>query len=359
MITNASERVGIAFARDLRSAPERIHTVGIDSNASMLQRVQTDESCLVPRANDPDYIPVLRALVEERRVDLLIVTRAIEMLTVARDRARIGARVFLPRVETLELCNNKVASYERWHAAGVPVPASMRINSVADLERAFDDLGPELWLRDIGGAGGKGSLPVTDMKTAVGWIDIRRGWGNFMAATRLTADTVTWESIWRNGRLVAAQGRRRHYWEFAALTPSGVTGITGSGETVSDPIVDDIALRAVLAIDSAPDGLMGVDMTYDKHGTPRVTEINGGRFMNGGVVLYSNAEVSFPYLTVRAAMDELPQPWVPLVNPLTPGIVCVRGMDVEPVLTTKAQLNEVQARLVELRRRAQPVLVPA
>jgi carbamoyl-phosphate synthase large subunit len=306
----------------------------------------------VPRATDADYLPVLKQLVEEHKIDLIIVTRPIEMLTVARDREKVGTRTFLPKAETLELCNDKIASYAKWKAAGVPVPPSMRIYKEEDLKKAFKDFGPELWLRDIGGAGGKGSLPVSDMETAVGWINIRKGWGSFMAARRLTSRTVTWESIWRNGKLVAAQGRERHYWEFAALTPSGVTGITGSGETVSDPVVDDIAQRAIKAVDPSPNGLMGVDMTYNQEGVPCVTEINGGRYMNGGVVLYSGAGISFPYLTVQAGMDELPKNWTPKINPLPPGIVCVRGMDVEPVLLKKDKIKQAETELAALRKRA-------
>ena len=47
LITNASERVGVSFARDLRKAGD-FHTIGIDSDPRKLQRVQTDEKILSP-----------------------------------------------------------------------------------------------------------------------------------------------------------------------------------------------------------------------------------------------------------------------------------------------------------------------
>lgn len=354
LITNASERVGVAFARDLRRAGG-FHTIGIDSNASKLQRVQTDDKILSPSAHEEDYLRVMRMLVEENNVDLVVVTRQVEMERVAKEREAVGTRTFLPKIETLELCKDKIASNKVWTEAGVPVPPSMFVHTKKDLEKAFDEISPDLWLRDIGGAGGKGALPASDMKTAVGWIDMNDGWGNFMAAKRLSERTVTWESIWYHGKLIAAQGRERHYWEMAGLAPSGVTGITGSGETVTDEGVGEIALKAIYAVDKEPHGLMGVDMTYDHDGTPCVTEINAGRFMNGGVTLYSPAfgpGESFPYMTVMAGLDEVPENWESKINPLKPGIICVRGMDVEPVLLTQADLDKTSEDLAALRARA-------
>lgn len=36
---------------------------------------------------------------------------------------------------------------------------------------AFEQLGGDLWIRATSGAGGRGSLPVTDYETAKLWID--------------------------------------------------------------------------------------------------------------------------------------------------------------------------------------------
>ena len=74
-------------------------------------------------------------------------------------------------------------------------------------------------------------------------------------------------SVWKNGELIVAQGRKRLYWELAKISPSGVTGATGTGLTYSDPELNEIAEKAVRSIDSRPDGLFGVDMAYDKKGS--------------------------------------------------------------------------------------------
>ena len=96
------------------------------------------------------------------------------MLPISIARDSLGTRTFLPRHETLLLCDSKMASYERWSQAGVPVPQSVMINTEADLRRAFKDIGNQLWLRNISGTGGKGSLPVSDFDIAKRWIDLSR-----------------------------------------------------------------------------------------------------------------------------------------------------------------------------------------
>lgn len=354
LITNASERYGVALAVDLRRIAGEFHTVGTDSHPNKLQRAQTDIKILMPSAHEPDYIETLHTVVEEHDVDLVIVTREVEMQRVARERVQAGTRTFLPPVETFDLCKDKNATYDALHKAGVPVPPSMFIDDPDDLQIALNELGPDIWLRHIGGAGGKGSLPVNSMKAGVAWIDMNEGWGKFMAATRLSERTVTWESIWVHGRLIAAQTRARHYWELAGLAPSGVTGIAGSAETVSNKTLDEISLKAIKAVDPEPHGLMGVDMTYDHDGNALVTEINAGRFMNNGVLQYApvlEAHETFQYLAVMAGLGEIPDNWTPRINPLPAGLICVTGLNVEPVLLTSEELEKTKQDMDALRAR--------
>ena len=156
----------------------------------------------------------------------------------------------------------------------------------------------------------------------------------------LQADkTVTWLSIWFEGELVVAQTRRRKSWGFANRTLSGVTGITGVGETYSNENVDRVALDTILAIDKKPHGVYGVDMTYDQNDFPNPTEINMRFFTTcyfftecglnlpeiyKDIILYQN----FPSLEKR-------------INPLPDGQLWIRDMDREPILTTEEAVYKV------------------
>jgi hypothetical protein len=215
----------------------------------------------------------------------------------------------------------------------------------------------DVWLRPITGAAGIGSLHTSDFDEAKTWMDFNQGWGSFTATTYLSPDSFTWQSIWNHGEFVVAQGRRRLFWEFANRAPSGITGITGAAVTVSDPQVDDLSRRAILAVDPEPHGIFSVDLTYGADGTPNPTEINIGRFFTTHL-FFTAAGLNMPEIAVRLAFDEEPPELACKVNPLEPGLVWVRGVDKEPVLTNLEALNATQSEL-DRRRAKTRQAVPA
>jgi carbamoyl-phosphate synthase large subunit len=139
---------------------------------------------------------------------------------------------------------------------------------------------------------------------------------------------------------VVAQTRRRHSWNFGNRTLSGVTGITGVGETCSEPEVDELAQRAISAVDDKPHGLFGVDMTYAEAGHPCVTEINIGRFFTTHY-FFTQAGLNMPDIYCRLAIHGTKPKLEKKINPLPDGLIWIRGMDVQPVMTTADELERV------------------
>jgi carbamoyl-phosphate synthase large subunit len=349
LVTGAGGSPATNFVRSLRSAPEPMHLVGTDADRYCLMRAETDARHLVPPAADPSYLDVLNAIIERERIDLVHAQNDAEVAFISEHRDRIGARVFLPAPATVLLCQDKFRSWERWRAAGLAVPETVLLHSDEDLKLAFERFGGALWLRATSGAGGRGALPVHDLDTARSWLGFHRGWGSFTAAELLEPDSITWMSVWRDGDLVVAQGRRRLYWELSRLSPSGVTGVTGAGVTVADPALDDLAIQAVLAIDARPHGLFGVDLTFDRSGEPNPTEINVGRFFTTHH-FFTALGLNLPYIYVKLAFGE-PAPAIPRrCNPLPAGQVWIRGVDFEPVLTSTGEIERHVAELEELQR---------
>ncbi len=345
-MTGAGGAPATNFVRSLKRSPEPFYFIGLDVNKYTLCRAETDERYLVPAVSSPDYAPVLGQIIAETRPDFLHNQVDQEMLSLSLCRDDLGVRTFLPRHQILETCASKLASYLAWEAAGIRVPRTLPIDSPDDLAAAFATFGPRLWLREIHGAAGEGSLPTDDPEVALHWINFRQGWGRFTAAECLEPQSVTWQSIWHEGELMAAQGRKRLYWEFGSRAPSGVTGVTGTGVTVSDPMVDAIALQAILAIDSQPHGIFSVDLTYDKAGVPNPTEINCGRFFTTHL-FFTEAGLNMPYLYVKLGLGEpvdLPEP---RINPLPPDLAWVRGMDTEPRLVPVSEIESRSQGLAE------------
>ena len=343
------------FIRSLRASGEPFHFIGMTSRKYDLAKAKTDERYLVPPARDPGYRAVLGQILAETRPDFFHAQHDFEIEAISEWRDELPVRMFLPAKDTVRACVDKYLSYERWQHAGLRVPETVDIGSPADLRAAFDRFG-ELWLRFRKGGGGLGALRTSDRALGERWIDHYDGWGQFSAAECLTADSVTWMSLWKDGELVCAQGRKRLYWEFGSRSVAGVTGITGTGVTVSDPEVDRVALAAIHAIDRTPNGIFGVDLTYDAQGVPNPTEINIGRFFTT-IDFFTAAGLNMPAIYLKLAFDE-PLPDLPRrINPLPEGLAWVRGMDCEPVLLP---LESIEGWDAELRGRfASSAAVPA
>ncbi|MFO0594772.1 MAG: hypothetical protein U0228_05695 [Myxococcaceae bacterium] len=310
------------------------HLIGASSDASDLFLADVDERHVVPLANAPEYGARLLGLLNRTRPELAHFQNDFEIRAVSRMRKDVlatGVKLFMPREHVIETCVDKDQSYQVWQRAGIKVPRTMLIRDEKDLRTAFDTLGAKIWLRATEGGGGRGALPADDFTFAKLWIDRFKGWGHFTAAELLTSNTVTWLSIWYEGELVVAQTRRRKSWSFGNRTLSGVTGVTGVGETWSDDTVTRVSRDAISSIDDRPHGIYGVDMTYDQAGVPNPTEINISRFFTT-VYFFTRAGLNMPRIFVDLALHGRAPSLAKKINPLPDGLLWIRGMDVEPTL---------------------------
>jgi predicted ATP-grasp superfamily ATP-dependent carboligase len=351
LITGAGGAPATNFVRSLRLVKnEKVHFIGVDADKYYLQRAETDEKHLVPLCNDSDYLASLNQIIEQTGAEFLFAQPDMEIAVLSELRGQLKCKVLLPSKETIKICMDKFLSFEKWREAGLTVPETMMIFSEADLKEALEKFGPKIWIRAVTGAAGKGSLPTDNYNQAKAWLDFHDGWGAFSAAACLEQQSITWQSIWNEGELVVAQGRKRIYWEFANRAPSGITGLTGTGVTISDPLLDDLAQKSIHAIDKKPHGIFSVDMTYNREGVPNPTEINIGRFFTTHF-FFTKAGLNMPQIYVKLAFGEKLPPIKKKINSLPEGIAWVRGMDIEPVLTDIATINQAAAELKERRSR--------
>ncbi len=332
------------FIMSLRASGDGDYFIGVCSVPSDLFLADVDERFVVPYAVAPDYMDRLEPIIRATKPDLVHSQHDFEVRRLSRERDRLsalGVKYLFPDAQTVEDCVDKNRSYEIWKKAGVPVPETVLVTSEDDLRAAFEEFGGEVWLRAVEGGGGKGALPSDNYDFAKLWIDRFDGWGRFTAARCLTPQSVTWMSIWYQGELVVAQTRRRRSWNFGDRTLSGVTGITGVGETFSDAVVTDTAIAAIQALDTRPNGIFSVDMTYDKQGRPFLTEINIGRFFTTHF-FFTKAGVNFPKIYRDLALEGRLPDLERKINPLPDGLLWIRGMDVAPHLTTVEELEAIE-----------------
>ena len=108
------------------------------------------------------------------------------------------------------------------------------------------------------------------------------------------------------------------------LTPSGQTSTPSVARTGREPLVDELAQRAVRAVDASPQGVYCVDIKEDAAGTPRVTEINAGRFFTTSN-FFAHAGLNMPDMLVRCALGEHPEHRGS--SPLEPDLYWIRMVD--------------------------------
>lgn len=346
LVAGAGGAPALNFIRSLRKSGERFYLIGISCNKFDLCKARklVDALYLVPAARDQNYIPVLKQVISETRPHFMHAQNDEEVFVVSKYRDSLNVKTFLPKHAVIKLCQDKFKSAIAWQRAGFKVPQTFLIKNRQDLKRAFNKIKGKVWVRAVSGAFGRGSLPTDNFTFALEWINHYNGWGSFSAAECLSPETITWLSIWKDGKLIVAQSRKRLYWEFANRSISGVTGITGTGVTVSNKKLDLLAQKAILTIDDKPNGIYGVDLTFDKEGIPNPTEINIGRFFTTHQ-FFTEAGLNMPYIYLKLAFGESVPRFKRIINPLPQALAWVRGMDVEPVLTSLRRIEAFEDRL--------------
>ncbi len=332
--------------KSLLLSREKEEIIGMGSEPFDLALSQAQKKYFVPYANDQKYREELLKILDREKPDFIHFQNDLEIWHASKIRDEIrsfGTAVFMPDHRVIDVCVSKWKSWKAFRKAGLTVPENIYINNENDLKRAFGELGNsagEIWLRaDSMGGGGMGAIPTGDYEMARAWISRYNGWGRFIAAEILTEKTITWLSIWYQGELIVAQTRKRTGWVHGNRSASGVTGVTKAGTTCSDSFVSEIAEKSVRAVDSRPHGIFGVDMTYDKNGIPNPTEINISRFFTT-VYFFTKAGLNMPVIYKDLALYGRKPALNKTVNPLPDGLIWLRGMDTEPVLSTAEKISE-------------------
>lgn len=332
----------LSFTRSLRDADSKkrkYYIIGIDCDKYNIHRAEVDESYLCPKATDPKYIPFIKKIIRSKNIDFLHSQPEIEAYTIGKNRDEIedlGCTLYMPPQQTIEILRDKWKSFEIWKSAGIKVPNNIFINNKRDLQKAYKIFKHGIWLREIIGAAGKGSLSNPTYEMAIAHLDSTKAWGKAIAAEHLSKETTTWQSIWYNGKLVVGQGRKRLYWAFGNRAQSGVTGLTGTGITIKDPKIDNLAIRCIKAADSKPHGIFSVDFTYDFDGIPNPTEINIAKFFTTHHFI-TRTGCNMPHILIQLAFNEYRGKYN-ILNPCKPDMYWIRGIDIYPILLHKSDI---------------------
>jgi carbamoyl-phosphate synthase large subunit len=120
LFTCAGQRVDVvtAFAR----AGGR--TVAVDANPLAPAIYHADVHAIVPRIDDPGYLPALQELIREHDVKLIVPLTDLDQILLAEHREELGAIVLLPDAEVVRRTADKYLTHCFFEDRGIPSPAS-------------------------------------------------------------------------------------------------------------------------------------------------------------------------------------------------------------------------------------------
>jgi len=311
LVTCAGTGAANNLMRSLRAGDASVRIVGCHSDPFFLRKSSADSNYLLPSPRHSNFADMLRYVVERAHVGVIIPTTDDDVHLIAGLRETLPCRVFLPRPETIALCQDKYALAKALQGRGVPVPATCAVSNLGELDALFRRLGPSrrLWCRARRGAGSVAAIPVTTPAQARAWISYweeMRGFPNteFMLSEYLPGRDFACQTLWRGGAPVLVKTSERLSYFGGRNTPSGTSSIGGLHKMVNVPRVVDTSLAAVRAVDPDPAGAFSVDLKEDAEGRPCVTEINVGRFLTGTPIFDLTGRHNMSVTYLRLALGE-------------------------------------------------------
>jgi carbamoyl-phosphate synthase large subunit len=270
----------------LHGIPEAI-LIGCHSDRFILKKSPAQRNFLLPPLDTREGRAGLEQVVEAAQASLVIPgnDRDARALASLRQRRRLSARMYLPALKTIELCQDKGALSVFLRSRGIAAPRTCALTDRPSLARAWAALGrPALaWCRIRRGFASRGATKVRDVEQAWAWISYwhaMRGVpvAEFTLSEYLPGRDFNVLGIWSKGRLALIKMCERLSYLNADHHPSGMASTPALAKTVWEPAAIATCEAAVRAIDGTASGVFSIDLKENAAGVACITEINAGRF---------------------------------------------------------------------------------
>lgn len=285
LITGAGSGESNNLIRSLKAGAPSLSIVGCHADRFILKKSSGDRNYLVPPSSHPHFPEVLRSLIEQEEISLLIPNNDADVRAISQLRDELPCSLFLPSKRAIELCQDKYELAVFLRDRGVPAPLTYPVTGYDSIGELFRQLHPrsQLWCRIRTGTGSVGAIPVRSPDQARSWI---RYWEEmrgvpptaFSLSEYLPGRDFACQSLWKGGELVLIKTCERLSYYGGWNRASGVSSTPQLAKTVRDGRVVQVCTDAVQGIDPTASGVFSIDLKEDEGDTPRITEINVGRF---------------------------------------------------------------------------------
>lgn len=238
------------------------------------------KSYIVPKATDPNYWEAIERIVMENQIEIAVILPELEVMewSKRKDSGKLPCKVLLPDISIASLLVDKAKMTEILKDLDIVPPSVSFSRSENDLNKVFDQLGNDFWVRSSSGTSGLGSLRVDSPNSLKNWIQINPGVQQFLASKFLPGRNLACKLLYFNGKLLRSACGERVKYIMAKVAPSGITGNTSFGRLLNEPELVNSAIRAMDHLfeksGAHKHGFFTVDFKEDGNGKPYITEIN-------------------------------------------------------------------------------------
>jgi hypothetical protein len=335
LVTGAGTGATGNIVRALRRMTPAPRIVGVNDDRFTLRQSSADGNYLCPAPGGKSFIDFLLEVVRREQVNVVVPTDDHYVKALSDARRRFPFRLLLPRRQTIDLCQDKLALNEFFRDKGIRVPRTYAVKSLRGLDAIFARF-PDasmLWCRARRGARSLGAAPVITVEQAHAWITLWRDLhgiavSDFTLAEYLPGRHLVVPCVWHSGTLLRAQATEILGYFAAGNNPGAVSSLGNLAKTVVADKALKTALDAVRALERRPAGAYVVELRETAEGLPAITEINSGRFPAGIAALVGIGDDNMVALFAAAAAGRP----APAAEPLGTAkeYYLVRDIDTEP-----------------------------
>jgi carbamoyl-phosphate synthase large subunit len=333
LISAAGSSIGLEVAKSLRLAHQSDYLIGTEVSwwGEKLASEYCDKVVLIPRGDEPEFVTSFCKLLTDYNIELAFINTDPEMEAISNVLDEISVPLSCPQKNVLLDCLNKQRLHDRLHDMNL-VAGTRVVSNRQDVQDAIASFGSPIWLRCAVGPRGRGSIIIENPDDAMFWIEYWYRRDNteeiWLAHEYLPGRNLNWTSVWFEGELITSSTGERLKYFLAQIAVSGITGNVSHCRLIRGGEINEIAARAVQSIDERPHGIFAVDLREDKHGKPRITEINTRNAFRP--LLYTRGGVNFSAIYADLTLRGI-RPKTQMYDAGQPGLEMIRGMDFEPL----------------------------
>ena len=285
LITGVGGPTPRSFAIALKkySFYKKFELFGTDINplaVGLYQNELFNKTFVIPPATSPDYWDTIERIIKENDIEAAVILPELEVMEWSRRKETkdLPCKVLLPDYSIAELLVDKWKMTEILKDLDIVPPSVTFSRDTTDLNKVFDVLGSNFWVRSTSGTSGLGSLKVKDLESLKNWIQINPNVQEFIASKFLPGRNLACKMLYYNGKLLRTACAERVNYIMAKVSPSGITGNTSFGRLLNEPKLVDEAIKAMEHLfehtGANKHGFFTVDFKEDENGKPYITEIN-------------------------------------------------------------------------------------